>query len=75
MGQIWDFLRSVSVHFGSANKHVLENGLIKSQNCPILVTSVIDIGVKLRLPEQWNSCERQLTRRLAYSVAHLSGEM
>ena len=35
IGQIWDFLRSVSVHFGSASQNVLKSDLKKSQICPI----------------------------------------
>ena len=35
MGQIWDFLRSVSVHFDSARQKLLKLILIKSQICPI----------------------------------------
>ena len=35
MGQIWDFLRSVSVHFGSAEPKCTETVLKKSRICPI----------------------------------------
>ena len=34
-GQIWDFWRYFSVHFGSPSQNVLKNDLQKSQICPI----------------------------------------
>ena len=36
MGQTWDFLRSVSEHFGLSSQNVLKLIFKKSQGCPIL---------------------------------------
>ena len=51
MGQIWDFLRSVSVHFESLFKISFSTDLKKSQICPIWGQSAPIWMANLRLQE------------------------
>ena len=50
MVQIWDFLRSFSVHFGSASQKCTETDLKKSQICPIWGTIWPYLGAKFITP-------------------------
>ena len=44
MGEIWDFLRSVSVHFGAGRQTVLKSDVKKSRICPIWHQSDLIVG-------------------------------
>ena len=59
MGQIWDFLRLVSVHFGAPAPKCTETDLKKSHICPIW-GNLTQFGSHIWHPWQWVLCKEKV---------------
>ena len=61
MGQIWEFLRSVSVHFGSASQNVLKL-ILKSPRFVLFVANLAQFRAKTKIPDSGHYHTRGKTR-------------
>ena len=61
MGQIWDFLRSVSVHFGAGRQNVLKL-ILKSPRFVLFVANLAQFRAKTKIPDPGHYHTRGKTR-------------